>query len=68
MAAVDDRLRQEGITSADVAAIGTAALIAMSCRVCKRCYTSRCAWGIATQDSALRARGPGSTLRRQIGG
>ena len=41
---------------ADAVAIGTAALIAMGCRVCKKCYTGRCAWGIATQDPVLRKR------------
>ncbi|MBI2877004.1 MAG: IMP dehydrogenase [Candidatus Tectomicrobia bacterium] len=76
LAAVDDRLRQEGIrnqasliaagsirSSADVAkaialgadavAIGTAALIAMGCRVCQKCYTGNCAWGIAAQKPEL---------------
>jgi len=79
LAAVDDRLRQEGIrnqtsiiaagsirSSADVAkaialgadavAIGTAALIAMGCRVCQKCYTGNCAWGIATQRPELTRR------------
>lgn len=79
LAAVDDRLRQEGIrnqasiiaagsirSSADVAkaialgadavAIGTGALIAMGCRVCQKCYTGNCAWGIATQRPELTRR------------
>ena len=30
--------------------IGTAALIAMGCTVCQRCYTGKCPWGIATSD------------------
>ncbi len=76
LAAVDDRLRQEGIRNrasiiasggirqsadvvkaialgADAVAIGTAALIALGCRVCQKCYTGKCAWGIATQKPEL---------------
>ncbi len=76
LAAVDDRLRQEGIRNrasilvggsirqsadvvkaialgADACVIGTAALIAMGCRVCQKCYTGNCAWGIATQKPEL---------------
>lgn len=76
IAAVDDRLRQEGIRNqvsviaaggirhsgdiakaialgADAVAIGTAALIAMGCRVCQKCYTGNCSWGIATQRAEL---------------
>jgi len=79
IAAVDDRLREEGIRNevsliasgsircsgdvakaialgADIVAIGTAALIAMGCRVCERCYTGLCPWGIATQEPELRRR------------
>ncbi len=41
---------------ADAAKIGTAALIALGCTVCKQCYTGKCAWGIATQEPKLRAR------------
>jgi len=76
LAAVDDRLRQEGIRNrvsiiaasgirhagdmakaialgADAVAIGTAALIAMGCHVCQKCYTGNCSWGIATQRPEL---------------
>ncbi|MBE0465778.1 MAG: IMP dehydrogenase [Candidatus Desulforudis sp.] len=79
LAAVDDRLRREGIRNrvslvasggirhsgdvakaialgADAVAIGTAALIAMGCRLCQKCYTGNCNWGIATQKPELTAR------------
>ncbi len=79
LAAVDDRLRKEGIRNqasivaagsirssadaakaialgADAVAIGSAALIAMGCRVCQMCYTGKCAWGICTQKPELTAR------------
>ncbi len=35
---------------ADAVYIGTAALIAMGCTVCQRCFTGKCPWGIATSD------------------
>lgn len=38
---------------ADACVIGTASLIAMGCRVCQKCYTGNCAWGIATQRPEL---------------
>lgn len=76
LAAVDQRLREEGIRNnasilcagsirnsgdvakaialgADAVVIGTAALIALGCRVCQKCYTGNCAWGIATQKPEL---------------
>jgi glutamate synthase domain-containing protein 2 len=76
IAAVDERLRQEGIRNqvslvvaggirnsgdvakaialgADVVAIGTAALLAMGCHLCQKCYTGNCSWGIATQRPEL---------------
>jgi glutamate synthase domain-containing protein 2 len=79
LAAVDDRLRQEGIRhmaslvaaggirssadaakaialGADAVALGTAALIAMGCRVCGKCYTGKCSWGITTQKPELTRR------------
>ena len=40
---------------ADAVAIGTGAMVAMGCRVCLRCHTGKCAFGIGTQDPALRA-------------
>ncbi|MFQ6067084.1 MAG: glutamate synthase-related protein [bacterium] len=79
IAAVDSRLREEGIrnqaslisgggfrSSADIAKaialgadavyIGTAALVAMGCSLCQKCYTGKCNWGIATQDPYLTKR------------
>lgn len=76
LAAVDERLRQEGIRNsisiiatggirnsgdvakaialgADAVAIGTAALIALGCSMCQKCYTGNCAWGITTQRPEL---------------
>ncbi len=41
---------------ADVVAIGTAALIAMGCHLCQKCYTGNCSWGIATQRPELTRR------------
>lgn len=79
LAAVDDRLRQEGIRNqasiiaaggirssadavkaiclgADAVAIGTAALLALGCSLCQKCYTGNCAWGICTQKPELTRR------------
>ncbi|MCX6357475.1 MAG: glutamate synthase-related protein [Candidatus Aureabacteria bacterium] len=76
LAAVDSRLRQEGIRNeasivagggirnsadvvkaialgADAVYIATAAMIAIGCHMCQRCYTGKCNWGIATQDPYL---------------
>jgi glutamate synthase domain-containing protein 2 len=41
---------------ADAAAIGTAALLALGCTLCQKCYTGRCSWGITTQDPQLTRR------------
>ncbi|NLW76357.1 MAG: FMN-binding glutamate synthase family protein, partial [Methanomicrobiales archaeon] len=38
---------------ADAVYIGTAALVAMGCRVCGTCYRGLCSWGIATQRPDL---------------
>ncbi len=35
---------------ADAVYIGTAALLAIGCRLCQQCYTGKCSWGITTQD------------------
>jgi glutamate synthase domain-containing protein 2 len=79
LAAVDDRLRQEGIRNqaslvvggsirqsadvvkaialgADAVMIGTSALVALGCRVCQKCNTGNCSWGIATQKPVLTSR------------
>ena len=79
IAAVDQRLREEGIRNkaslvaaggirgsadvvkaialgADAVYIATAALVAMGCTVCQKCYTGKCPWGIATSDSWISKR------------
>lgn len=79
LAAVDQRLRDEGIRNqvslvaggsirsasdvvkavalgADACYIGTAALIAMGCHMCRNCQSGKCNWGIATQRPELVAR------------
>jgi len=33
---------------ADAVYIGSAALVAMGCHLCQKCYTGKCPWGIAT--------------------
>jgi glutamate synthase domain-containing protein 2 len=38
---------------ANAVCIGTAALIAMGCHMCRTCTTGKCNWGIATQDPKL---------------
>lgn len=38
---------------ADAVYLGTAALLALGCHLCQKCYTGRCSWGIATQDPEL---------------
>ena len=76
LAAVDQRLRDEGIRDqvsivvagsirssadllkaialgADAAYIGTAALLALGCHLCRSCQTGKCNWGIATQRPDL---------------
>ncbi|MGN0822679.1 MAG: glutamate synthase-related protein [Candidatus Gallimonas sp.] len=76
LAAVDQRLREEGIRDnvsvvvagsvrssadllkaialgADACYIGTAALLALGCHLCRSCHTGKCNWGIATQIPEL---------------
>ncbi|HOB19269.1 MAG TPA: glutamate synthase-related protein [Candidatus Atribacteria bacterium] len=38
---------------ADCVYIGTAALIALGCHMCRSCHTGKCNWGIATQREDL---------------
>lgn len=90
IAAVDNRLRQEGIRNrvsliaaggfrnsadvvkaialgADAVYIATAALVAMGCHVCQKCYTGICNWGIATPDPYLAKRlNPDIAARRLV--
>jgi glutamate synthase domain-containing protein 2 len=90
LAAVDTRLREEGIRNqvslvcaggirnsadiikaialgADAVYIGQAALIAIGCHMCQKCYTGKCNWGIATQDPNLVKRlNPEIAARRLI--
>jgi glutamate synthase domain-containing protein 2 len=50
---------------ADAIYIGTAALVAMGCHLCQKCYTGKCNWGIATQDPILTKRlNPDVAFRR----
>lgn len=76
LAAVDQRLRDEGIRNevsliaggsirsssdvvkavalgADACYIGTAALLALGCHLCRACHSGKCNWGIATQRPEL---------------
>jgi glutamate synthase domain-containing protein 2 len=41
---------------ADAIYIGTAALIALGCRLCQQCHTGKCPWGICTSDLFLTKR------------
>ncbi len=79
LAAVDTRLREEGIRDkvsivasgtirnsadvvkaialgADAVYIGTSALMALGCHLCRNCTSSKCNWGIATQNPELTKR------------
>lgn len=38
---------------ADAVTIGTSALIALGCHLCRTCYSGKCNWGIATQRPEL---------------
>ncbi len=41
---------------ADAVYIGTAALVAVGCTLCQKCYTGKCPWGITTNDPYLAKR------------
>lgn len=41
---------------ADAVYIASAALIAMGCTLCQKCYLGKCNWGICTQDPRLSGR------------
>ncbi|NHW89013.1 MAG: FMN-binding glutamate synthase family protein [Archaeoglobi archaeon] len=41
---------------ADAVYIGTAALVAIGCTLCQKCYTGKCPWGIATTDPRIAER------------
>lgn len=41
---------------ADAVNIGTAALVALGCRLCQQCHTGKCNWGICTSNLALTKR------------
>jgi glutamate synthase domain-containing protein 2 len=52
---------------ADAVYIGTAALVAMGCTVCQRCYTGKCPWGITTTDPWISKRlNPDIATRRLV--
>ena len=91
LAAVDTRLREEGIRDnvsilaagsirsssdlvkaialgADACNIGTAALVALGCHLCRSCHTGKCNWGIATQRPELVKRlNPEMGVERLVG-
>jgi glutamate synthase domain-containing protein 2 len=52
---------------ADAVYIGTAALMAMGCTLCQKCYSGICNWGICTQDPYLAKRlNPEIAARRVV--
>jgi glutamate synthase domain-containing protein 2 len=52
---------------ADAVYIATAALVAIGCTVCQRCYTGKCPWGIATSDPWISKRiNPDIASRRLV--
>jgi glutamate synthase domain-containing protein 2 len=40
-------------SGADAVYIGTAALVALGCHLCRSCHSGKCNWGIATQIPEL---------------
>jgi glutamate synthase domain-containing protein 2 len=52
---------------ADAVYIGTAALVAMGCTLCQRCYTGKCPWGIATVNPEIAKRlDPNDAYKRVV--
>ncbi|MCX8052827.1 MAG: glutamate synthase-related protein [Armatimonadetes bacterium] len=51
---------------ADAVYIGTAALIAVGCTLCQKCYSGKCNWGIATQDPYLAKRVNPDIARKRL--
>ena len=51
---------------ADAVYIGTAALLAMGCHLCRTCQSGLCSWGIATQREDLVARLDPQEARRRL--
>ena len=89
LAAVDQRLRDEGIRGnvslvvggsirsasdvvkavalgADACYVGTAALLALGCHLCRTCQSGKCNWGIATQNPELVKRLNPETGRQRL--
>jgi glutamate synthase domain-containing protein 2 len=51
---------------ADAVYVGTAALVAIGCHLCQKCYTGKCNWGIATQDEYLTKRLNPNVARKRL--
>lgn len=51
---------------ADCVSIGTAALLALGCHLCRSCQTGKCNWGIATQVPELTKRLDPDAGRRRL--
>lgn len=51
---------------ADACYIGTAALLALGCHLCRSCHTGKCNWGIATQREELVKRLDPETGKRRL--
>ena len=51
---------------ADCVYIGTAALIALGCHLCRSCQTGKCNWGIATRGRFMKRLNPDLGYRRLV--
>ena len=51
---------------ADACYIGTAALLAMGCHLCRACQSGKCTWGIATQNPELTKRLNPDTAKERL--